>query len=539
MRLTYGRTFLAWSIWMLVGLLFYKYNFDIAWEVALYQTVSIGYNVGWGFPRERDDGAKIFSCFYLFIGEAATTAFIQYFIERAMANRKTWIADSLAESKLAATSLAEHFRAHIALYREKYAVIVLWISLNFACGIYSCCAVGWNGIQGFYFAISVLGTGGLWPIPPDSPDSLFLGVAFFELFGVPFTGVVMGILAEQVISNCFDAEDAEAIIHEPVSEEEIQVLSQVGFEDGDKILSRGEYIILCAMRLGAMQPAVVTAVYRNYLKFIASGFVFDETFSKHAMSQTTQQTSEEPDASRLPAPVPLMGLPTRLKTRILRTGSVAQQDLLKLRQHIKKRLYLKRTGWDGIRSFMSSMCAPDRLKRFVFFIAVAGWILVGTLVYALGNGLGGVAGFYQAVSVGMAVGWAPSEKYDGVILFATFFHLIGLLCIGCLLGIFIEHALEKDETWFSQEIHELEVAGTDYYHSAKRYRIHNSNSLRIVAVWFLFLTGFTILALCAVPGWNVTSSRLPSLSILLFLLPLLFFFPFPFHSYSFLSPLLF
>jgi hypothetical protein len=54
---------------------------------------------------------------------------------------------------------------------------------------------------------------------------VFLGVAFFELFGVPFTGVVMGIVAEQVISNCFDSDDAEAIIQEPVSEEERQMLS--------------------------------------------------------------------------------------------------------------------------------------------------------------------------------------------------------------------------------------------------------------------------------------------------------------------------
>ena len=503
MRLTYGRTFFAWSIWMLVGLLFYKYDFDITWEVALYQTVSIGYNVGWGFPSERNDGAKIFSCFYLFIGEAATTAFIQYLIERAMANRKTWIADALAESKLASTSLAEWCRAHIAFYREKYAVIVLWISLNFACGIYSCYAVGWNGIQGFYFAISVLGTGGLWPIPPDSPNSLFLGIAFFELFGAPFTAVVMGIIAEQVISTCFDTDDAEAIIHEPVSEEEIQVLSQVGFEDGDKLVSRGEYIILCAMRLGALQPAVIATVYRNYLRLSATGFVFDKTFSKNASSQSTQQTSEEPASSHLPAPVPPMELPTQMKSHVLRAGAVAHQDLLKLRELVKKRLRLKRIGWGGMQSLMSLMCAPERLNRLVFFIAVVVWLLVGTLVYALGNGLGGVAGFYQAVSVGMAVGWAPSEKYDGVILFATFFHLIGLLCNGCLLGFFIEHALEQNETWFSQEIQELNLAGTDYYHSVKRYCIHNINSLRLLAVWLLFLTGYTILALCSVPGQNV------------------------------------
>ena len=98
--LTFKKVFVSWVIWMLVGLFYYKYEYKCSWQVAFYNTVSIGYNVGWGYPYEATTGQKILSSFNLLLGAAATTASIQFFMESMVAKNKKWIVDSLTQEKL-------------------------------------------------------------------------------------------------------------------------------------------------------------------------------------------------------------------------------------------------------------------------------------------------------------------------------------------------------------------------------------------------------------------------------------------------------
>lgn len=530
MAFSVKKTFVAWLVWMVVGVVFYKFHYDCSWELAIYNTVSIGYNVGWGWPFEKNDGAKVFSAFYLLIGEAAATSAIQYFCQRAVANKNNWIKNSLEKKETQSEVSSQKWRAHFVLYKSRYAVFAFWISLNFAAAIWSCAVLGWSAAQGFYFAISVFGTGGLWPIPPDSDDSVFLGVALFEIFGIPFTGVIMGIIGEMVLSFFQNRGEVDEIVHAPVCEEEIAVFSRLGLENGDGVLSRGEYIILCAVRLGMLNPDLAIHMRKHYEELGRVGTVgnlkVEDDVKDNGNDVKAVGNGENvlilgraPTRSQV---VPLNNPPTpqappeKQEARIVHPPHPAPRGAAKkLREKIRQQL-AKGTFTASVHNRCTKRCLKSREHGFMlaFFFMLAGWLFAGSMVYAVSNELGPALGLYQAVSVGMAVGFSPSEKYEGVVIFAAFFHLYGLLIVGCSLGFFAEKAINNEEQWWEDKHDELNLKKGGLLAAVKRFFINYGDELRVPLVWLVYMSVYWTCAVCVVPGWNAADGFYFSMSTL-------------------------
>jgi Ca2+-binding EF-hand superfamily protein len=57
-----------------------------------------------------------------------------------------------------------------------------------------------------------------------------------------------------------DPDEAKKVIRAKVTEKELEMMKRFGLDDGDGYISRSEFILLCAVRLGAMDPDLIQAI---------------------------------------------------------------------------------------------------------------------------------------------------------------------------------------------------------------------------------------------------------------------------------------
>ena len=80
--------------------------------------------------------------------------------------------------------------AAVHFYGPKLKVHILFVLWTAIGVVFSCSLMGWSFVDGFYFAISTMSTGGMWPIASDSPDWAFVFVALYVVSGVPIMYVI-------------------------------------------------------------------------------------------------------------------------------------------------------------------------------------------------------------------------------------------------------------------------------------------------------------------------------------------------------------
>jgi Ca2+-binding EF-hand superfamily protein len=124
--------------------------------------------------------------------------------------------------------------------------------------------------EGLYNAISSLSTGGLWAIPKDSPDVDYFAIGLFSATGIPLMALAMSALARLFI-RFGDPDEAKKVIRAKVTEKELEMMKRFGLDDGDGYISRSEFILLCAVRLGAMDPDLIQAINDRFGELDSSG----------------------------------------------------------------------------------------------------------------------------------------------------------------------------------------------------------------------------------------------------------------------------
>jgi hypothetical protein len=72
-------------------------------------------------------------------------------------------------------------------------------------------------------------------------------VGFYAAVGVPLAGLGMASFATKLLAGMTDKIDsAEAMLNEPVTQTELDMMTKCGLEDGDGNVDRGEFVI-CIM----------------------------------------------------------------------------------------------------------------------------------------------------------------------------------------------------------------------------------------------------------------------------------------------------
>ena len=171
--------------WLLIGTVFYTYNLDLTWSKGFYMAINVGYSIGWGYPSEVSYQTRIFSIFYILVGASAVAASLSFFAKSVIKSSKDWYSNALYQEQYKHSSNFEKYTLWAKLHETSLKFIAIWPLWILTLMTFSLLTVKWDWTQAIYFAISSLSTGGLWPIPKDSPDWYFAFgeyVSIFEFF---------------------------------------------------------------------------------------------------------------------------------------------------------------------------------------------------------------------------------------------------------------------------------------------------------------------------------------------------------------------
>lgn len=290
----YTKPLFLWVVWLLMGTLVYAKANDLGWSKGFYMAVNVGYSIGWGYPVEKTYGVMWYSVVHLLIGASFVAAALGYFATNMIAVSKEWYVNALDEEAIGKETKAWHSRLkHWArLNINSLRIIGLWSVWIALMVVFSVVNIKeWVFIDGLYFAISSLSTGGLWAVPSDSPNWYFGIVGIFSATGVPLMAAAMSSLASMFIA-LEDPAEAHKIINAKVTEKELDMMVRFQIDDGDGEISRAEYILLCAVRLGAVNPELIRVINDrfNTLDYDKSGALsYNELLEHPEVYQETQR----------------------------------------------------------------------------------------------------------------------------------------------------------------------------------------------------------------------------------------------------------
>lgn len=255
----------VWFLWLLIGSCFYMEVLDLNFPTGFYMAVNIGYSIGWGdISEEGELGSQWFSTVYVLIGASFVGAGLGIFAEYIVANKENWYEKEKENLRYQQETADAHilYKAwqFYLLHRIKFRSIILWVVFVII-ATFSAWATNdeFNFTNSLYFAVSSLSTGGHYSLPADNREWVYGLTGLYCAFGVPLMGIAMATLASFFI----DVGSIEEALHEikaPVSEVEIDMLTEFGLADEDGEIDRCEFIVLCMVRIGAASPELIKLI---------------------------------------------------------------------------------------------------------------------------------------------------------------------------------------------------------------------------------------------------------------------------------------
>lgn len=178
----YVRAGIFWGLWMITGTIFYAIRNELGWPLGFYMMVNVGYSVGWGYPVELDNHCRWFSTINVFVGAVALSYALNVFAQGVVKQSKNWY--SLAIYEIDMNSNKTKWidkQINWCLHHSKQLLTILvalvWIMAMTSWAVFS--FADWTFINGFYFSVGSLSTGGMHPIPRESTSTQFIIGMFF------------------------------------------------------------------------------------------------------------------------------------------------------------------------------------------------------------------------------------------------------------------------------------------------------------------------------------------------------------------------
>jgi hypothetical protein len=254
---------LMWVVWLITGTVYYSLRLRLTVSKGFYQSVNVGYSVGWGDIAENASETQLFSTIYVCIGASFVGAGLGFFAESVVADVDNWYINAQQEAlydlrQERTTSWIMKAVYWFAFHWEKVRAILLWLAFIIVGTAVACDINGWSFATGLYFSTSSLSTGGLVALPPDSSDWAYGLLGLYGAVGIPLMALAMGTLAGFFL-NVGDIEDTYNDMKQPVTDEELGILRDLDLVDDDGQLDRLEFVILCMMRMGT-DPALIFGI---------------------------------------------------------------------------------------------------------------------------------------------------------------------------------------------------------------------------------------------------------------------------------------
>lgn len=293
----YLKPLFAYLLWIFVGTAFYALQmgntatyfkgagsstafgdpFDVShqtsaaarWQLGFFMAVNVGYCIGWHFPGNANAWVKIFSIMYMLIGASAVATALAYFAQMMIESSKNWYLQALEEKayrQMSDMHFTEKWWRWLTLNHDFLRAMGLWLSwlaalVVFVMNQYPSLAF----LDAMFFALSSLTSAGLESLPEGSSSGHYFVLAVLAATGVPVTALAMSNVANVVLKKS-TADVAMKTIEAKVTAEEVVMMQRFGLDNGSGRISKGEYILLCAVRLGALSPELVGKINERFNK---------------------------------------------------------------------------------------------------------------------------------------------------------------------------------------------------------------------------------------------------------------------------------
>jgi hypothetical protein len=118
-------------------------------------------------------------------------------------------------------------------------------------------------MEAWTFCMSAMSTGGFIEIPHHAATWNLAFVSLYIVVGAPLMAVSCGMVAH-LVSNVGLSAELERKLIAPVTEKEIALISILGVEDGDGYIDAAEFTILILMRVEALSPQLIGALFHRF-----------------------------------------------------------------------------------------------------------------------------------------------------------------------------------------------------------------------------------------------------------------------------------
>jgi hypothetical protein len=283
---------LVWLVWLLVAATFYCFKMNLSFYRGFYMSVNVGYAIYWS-EEESDGVEKAFSICHIIVGQIMASFALAAFGKALTNRRKKWY--SMENAKEEASSVRFHMQREGStvslewetgngdgqdspsviqgcvnllsikiyyLFSQHKVHIFLFLYLLFGT-LWSTWRMGWPLVEGIYFAVTALSTGGHWSIPQDSEDYEYFIVAIYACTGTPIMCLSGGVFAFW-LSKLDKASHLQKIIEAPLSLEELEMMNELEIDDGDGFIDESEYVILILVRLKAIRLELIPAILARF-----------------------------------------------------------------------------------------------------------------------------------------------------------------------------------------------------------------------------------------------------------------------------------
>ena len=157
-----------WVIWLIMGTIYYSLRLNLSVSKGFYQSVNVGYSVGWGDISENASETQIFSTVYVCMGASFVGAGLGFFAEGVVADVDNWYVNAqqaaLYDLRQEGTSSWVMKMVYwLAFHWEKVRAILLWLVFVVIGTAIASNSNNWSFATALYFSTSSLSTGGWWP----------------------------------------------------------------------------------------------------------------------------------------------------------------------------------------------------------------------------------------------------------------------------------------------------------------------------------------------------------------------------------------
>jgi hypothetical protein len=303
--------FFAWVLWIAVGTIFYaEYNFAGGYAKGFFYSVNVGYSIGWGILGDYTDGCKLFSVAYILIGAVFATRAIVSLAENAVKENESvheqLLMRRILKSQTSLQGLSADYHIWAVMNAGRFFVVYVWIVYLFLGVAWSCSLVKeFSFIDGLYFSLSSMSTGGLYSFPEDSSALVYVLCGLYAALGVPLMALAVTNIA-QLFVEAHRLQRLRLTSRVLLSEEDLETLRALHFDVGDaaqaltsrhkgeQALDRQHFLVLMLVKKGLIKLEEVSTIMRDFdsLQCDSKGRVAYETLFEQGLLQERKTALE-------------------------------------------------------------------------------------------------------------------------------------------------------------------------------------------------------------------------------------------------------